>query len=142
LSVLTHQFVEHIPEVLTLGVLYVCIPYATVVHTCCCGCGGEVVTPLSPTDWQLVFDGESVSLEPSIGNWSFACRSHYWIEHNQVRWARRWSEKEIEAGRAKDRIAKDRAFGGPPPRSSASADTTGRKPKRHLWQRLKQLWRG
>jgi len=34
-----------------------------------------VVTPLSPTGWSLIFDGETVSLYPSIGNWNFPCRS-------------------------------------------------------------------
>ena len=77
--ILRHEFVEFIPDKLADGVVYVSIPYATVAHKCCCGCGMEVVTPLSPTDWELIFDGESISLDPSIGNWSFDCKSHYWI---------------------------------------------------------------
>ena len=44
----------------------------------------EVVIPFSPTDWQLAFDGERASLQPSISNWNFACRSHYWIKGNCV----------------------------------------------------------
>jgi len=43
--------------------------------------------PLGPTDWKLTFDGESVSLYPSVGNWNFPCQSHYWIQENKVRWA-------------------------------------------------------
>lgn len=105
---LRHSFVDTVPNKLEVGVLYVCIPYATAVHQCCCGCGNEVVTPLSPDDWELTFNGESVSLNPSIGNWSFACQSHYWIEYNQVWWARRWSRAEIESGRARERLARDR----------------------------------
>lgn len=105
---LTYEFVDHIPNQLSWGVLYISIPFATVVHRCCCGCGNEVVTPLSPTDWQLTFDGESISLHPSIGNWSFDCQSHYWIRHNLVTWAPQWSQAKIAAGRARDRIAKDR----------------------------------
>ena len=54
--VLRHEFVEFIPDKLVDGVIYVSIPYATVAHKCCCGCGMEVVTPLSPTDWELIFD--------------------------------------------------------------------------------------
>ena len=65
--VLTHEFVEFVPDELKERTLYGSIPYKTVVHLCCCGCGREVVTPLSPTDWQLTFDGETVSLHPSIG---------------------------------------------------------------------------
>lgn len=110
-SRLRHEFVEYIPERPENGVLYVSMPYATAVHNCCCGCGREVVTPFSPTDWKLVFDGESVSLTPSIGNWSFDCQSHYWIERDVVRWAGRWSREEIDAGRKRDRIAKAHQHG-------------------------------
>ena len=108
---LEHEFVDHIPDVLDDGVLYVSIPFATAVHRCCCGCGSEVVTPLDPTDWQMTFDGKSVSLCPSIGSWSFDCQSHYWIHRNQVRWARRLSEGGIEKGRARDRFQKAQQFG-------------------------------
>lgn len=101
-----HEFVEFIPANLEAGVVYVSIPYTTVVHRCCCGCDQEVVTPLSPTDWKLVFDGESISLRPSIGNWGLPCQSHYWIVRNQVRWARRWTTAKIAEGRAKDRRRK------------------------------------
>lgn len=103
---LVHEFVEYVPDELAEGVLYVSIPFATAVHRCCCGCGNEVVTPFTPTDWQLSFDGETVSLHPSIGNWSFDCQSHYWIRRNQVRWAERWSPEQIAAGRARDRARK------------------------------------
>ncbi len=105
-TVLTHEFVEHVPGELADGVLYVSIRYATVVHKCCCGCGMEVITPLTPTDWQLTFDGESISLTPSIGNWSFECQSHYWIKRNRVRWAAHWTQEQVDAGRARDRRAK------------------------------------
>lgn len=108
--ILTHQFVEYVPEQLEPGVLYVSIPYATVVHKCCCGCRQEVVTPLSPTDWELTFDGNTVSLDPSIGNWNFPCQSHYWIKRNRVHWAPQWSRADIDAGRAQDRSAKQRYF--------------------------------
>ena len=55
-TVLAFEFVQAIPEKLEDGTLYVSMDYATVVHKCCCGCGREVVTPLSPTDWKLTFD--------------------------------------------------------------------------------------
>ncbi|MDQ8208824.1 DUF6527 family protein [Coraliomargarita sp. SDUM461003] len=93
---LTHQFVEHLPDQLEEGALYISIKFATVAHLCCCGCGNEVITPLSPTDWKLTYDGKSVSLYPSIGSWSLDCRSHYWIKHDKVKWAGSWSKQEIE----------------------------------------------
>jgi hypothetical protein len=128
--VLKHEFVEFVPEQLEDRTVYVCIPFATVVHKCCCGCGREVVTPLTPTDWQLIFDGVSISLHPSIGNWSFPCQSHYWIRHNRVRWAGRWSQQEIEAGRAADAFAKAKYFGedSPTPAQSVPVPTASTKP--------------
>ena|SRR5436190_220592 len=80
----THKFVEFMPERLEPDVLYVSLRFSLVSHLCACGCGQEVVTPLSPKDWQLIFNGETVSLYPSIGNWAFKCRSHYWIEQNRA----------------------------------------------------------
>lgn len=80
----THRFVEFMPEPLEPDVIYVSIRFALVSHLCACGCGEEVVTPLSPEDWQLIFNGETVSLYPSIGNWNFRCRSHYWIDQNRA----------------------------------------------------------
>lgn len=98
---LTHEFVEFIPDHRQLqdGTIYVSILYAIAVHKCCCGCGEEVVTPLSPNGWQLTFDGETISLYPSIGNWDLPCRSHYWIRQDRVQWAPKWSQKEINSQR-------------------------------------------
>lgn len=142
---LEHEFVHYIPEKLEGGKLYVSVVFATVVHRCCCGCGNEVVTPLSPTDWQLTFDGESVSLDPSIGNWSFACQSHYWIRRGQVHWARRWSEQEIRAGRAQDRRSKERFFDEAPhpiaPESEVAERLQPAGSDQRPWQRLMRWWR-
>lgn len=108
---LTHKFVTNIPHSLEPGVLYISIEYATAIHLCCCGCGEQIVTPLTPTDWALTFDGESVSLWPSIGNWSFACRSHYVIERSEVVSSLPWSDSRIELGRFRDKLAKKRYYG-------------------------------
>lgn len=91
-----HRFVEFIPESLEDGVLYIALDYGTVLHKCCCGCGNEVNTPLSPNDWKLIYNGESITLRPSIGNWSFDCRSHYWITNNEIEWAATWNYAQIE----------------------------------------------
>jgi len=103
---LKHEFVEYIPQSLEEGTIYISMPFATAVHRCCCGCGQEVVTPLSPTDWALIFDGETVSLDPSVGNWGFKCESHYWIRRNCVEWAERWTPRQIADGRDRDRWRK------------------------------------
>lgn len=105
-QVVTHAFVEFVPRLLEPGVLYVSLEYATASHSCFCGCGERVVTPLSPTDWRLIFDGRSVSLYPSIGSSSLACRSHYWIDQGTVVWARPTTRAEIETSRRFDRFLK------------------------------------
>ena len=103
---ITHEFVEFVPEQLEEGVLYVSIAYCTAAHQCLCGCGQRVVTPLSPTDWELSFDGRAISLYPSIGSWALPCRSHYWISRGRVRWAGEWSDEQVAAERDADRAAK------------------------------------
>lgn len=80
-------FIVTVPDDLEEGVLYVSMTYATAIHLCACGCREEVVTPISPNDWQLGYDGEDISLTPSIGNWRLPCRSHYWIRSGRVDWA-------------------------------------------------------
>lgn len=101
---LEHRFVEHVPEQLEEGVLYVSIPFETVIHKCCCGCGKEVVTPLSPSAWKLTFNGETISLYPSIGNWSFECKSHYWIKKNRVVWDVPFTNSQIKRVQKRDLI--------------------------------------
>jgi len=107
---LSHKFLKNIPEKLENGVIYISMEYSTAIHKCCCGCGNEVVTPLSPTDWELVFDGKTVSLYPSIGNWSFECQSHYWIINNEVEWGPKWNRKKVERERQKNELNKRKYF--------------------------------
>jgi hypothetical protein len=102
-SILEHEFVVEFPAAPEPGVLYVSLEYGTALHMCCCGCGNRVVTPFSPRDWKLIFDGESVSLDPSIGNWSFPCRSHYWISGGRIQWAAQWSVYRVNRNRGLDR---------------------------------------
>ena len=108
---LEHRFCTHIPEALESGVLYVSMEYATAVHSCCCGCGEEIVTPFTPTDWKMTFDGRAISLWPSVGNWTLPCRSHYVVRDGVVIEAGPWSDEEIAAERRRDRIAKTRYYG-------------------------------
>ena len=104
---LRHEFVDYIPKQLDDGVLYVSIRFGTLVHRCACGCGEEVVTPLGPAEWKLTYDGRTVSLAPSVGNWSFPCRSHYWIDEGNVRWVRGFSEAEVALVRQEARARRD-----------------------------------
>lgn len=96
---LRHQFIDEAPDHMEAGILYVSMPYRTSLHLCCCGCGNQVALPLRPTAWKLTYDGDTITMSPSVGNWSFPCRSHYWIRNNQVEWAGSWTDDEIAAGR-------------------------------------------
>lgn len=144
---LEHRFVEFIPSPLEPGTIYVSMEYATASHLCCCGCGEKVVTPFSPTDWSLLFDGDTISLTPSIGNWGYKCRSHYWIREGRVVWAGSMSDEEIEAGRRADRTAKERYFAdrvskdaGVPARHSSASASHHAEPqprRRGMWEAVK-----
>ena len=134
-TILAHEFVRSIPNKLEERKLYISMDYATVVHTCCCGCRMEVVTPLSPTDWKLTYDGVSISLDPSIGNWSFKCKSHYYIDNSTIRWAGLWSKTQIMAGRAGDRFAKKKYYG-----CTKNDRHTGKAVVKIFWSRLSKLW--
>lgn len=79
------QFVEYIPEnnELIENNLYISEKYKACVHKCLCGCGNIVSTPLNNDGWNLIKHSEDlISLIPSIGNYSFQCRSHYVISKN------------------------------------------------------------
>ena len=108
LAFITPQIVESAPTPLEAGILYISEKYATALHLCCCGCGQEVITPLSSAEWKLHRIGSAVSLSPSIGNWSFACQSHYWIKLNKVLWEKAFSAAEIARVRQRDQRDKDR----------------------------------
>lgn len=95
------RFVDQLPDDLEAGVLYVSMEFATAAHSCACGCGSRVLTPLRSNRWWMTFDGERVWLYPSIGNWNFDCKAHYWIQGNAVRWAAEMTANEIKAIRAR-----------------------------------------
>lgn len=98
LTAITHEFVDYVPTELDEGVLYISTRYTTASHLCACGCGLKVVTPIRPAQWHLLFDGDTVSLFPSVGSHQFPCRSHYFIRRGRIQWERPWSEERAEFG--------------------------------------------
>lgn len=144
--VLAYELVEYIPEELKERTLYISRTYGTAVHKCCCGCGREVVTPLSPTGWKLTFDGRSVSLYPSIGSWSLPCQSHYMIIKNKVVWAPKWSKERVERGRKFEASAKEEYFANAQIRGDQEivpsvVQATGGKANISLWRRIMRWFR-
>lgn len=97
------MFVTQFPAVFEQGVLYVSEEFETAGHLCCCGCGEKVITPLNPAKWNLRKEGGTVSLSPSIGNWNYACKSHYIITKNKVIEAGQLDARKIAAVQIRDR---------------------------------------
>lgn len=139
IEVLKPEFVEFVPDELQPGVLYVSMQFKSVQHLCCCGCGRKVVTPLSPTGWRIEFDGRSVSLKPSIGNWQKECGSHYFITNNRARWAPAWSKEEIAQGIREDVQAKQDYYAERTP--AAACSTTAETPPPEVPSLLERAWR-
>ena len=110
-KVIRHEFVDLIPDFIDEGILYISTTCATATHRCGCGCGEIVVTPIRPSWWTLVWDGKTVTMNPSIGNWSLSCRSHYWIKENKIVWARKWDDLEIKGYDIKDKITRTWCYG-------------------------------
>lgn len=128
------EFVHFIPDKLKDNVIYISTTYATVVHKCACGCGMEVVTPLSPVEWKLIYDGDTISLSPSIGNWSFPCQSHYWLKNNQIIWSSKLSQEQIEFGRKQDRLLREEY--DQKVLSNQNLDSQSSISKNRLWQKI------
>jgi len=135
---LQHRFVDLIPEDADRGILYISMEYATAAHRCCCGCGEEVVTPFSPAQWQMSFNGDAVSLHPSVGNWNLRCQSHYVVRDGRVIEAPKWTKEEIEAGRRSDAKARARYFSE---EKIPATVATVVPPSRSVWNRVKR-WFG
>lgn len=138
---LSHQFVEFMPPQLEEHTVYISTTYKTAIHLCCCGCGGKVVTRLSPRHWKLIFDGETISLVPSIGNWSFQCRSHYWVERSRVKWDGDWTDEEVAAEQENEEREEERYLAGSqklPEQAEPESALSHPADKCGLWQRFKQ----
>lgn len=121
---ITPEFVDRIPRVLDDGVLYISEKFSTSAHNCCCGCGGKVVLPLKAGRWTLKNRAGRISLSPSVGNWSSACQSHYWIEDNGIRWSTTFTSSQIAANRAHDKQVLE------------DAHRVRRMRERRLWDRM------
>lgn len=138
------SMVEFVPETLREGVLYVSMTYMTSSHLCACGCRREVVTPLSPRDWSISIRKERATLRPSIGNWSFPCRSHYWIIDNQVRWAGDMPDVLVQRGREISRQNKERYYSSRKQQADADlqrnqiADKS--RPQVSFWRRIMRFF--
>lgn len=146
LKSITPEFVEFIPRELKPGLLYISERFNTASHLCACGCGEKVVTPLSPASWKLEkHSANVVSLNPSIGNWNYACRSHYWIRKNRIEWAAQMSQKQIAYVQKKDladqakyveNVNKLKSGPSAPSSKSVPAASPNKKSNQSFWQQI------
>lgn len=79
-----HVYVDYMPDVLEEGIIYISELCKVSIHNCLCGCGEETVLPLMNGQWTLLKNGDKISFTPSIGNFQFACKSHYIITNNKA----------------------------------------------------------
>jgi hypothetical protein len=132
---------DEFPRVLEEGVLYISEECELAAHKCCCGCGEDVFTPLRPSRWRLIRNGGRVSLYPSIGNWKFACRSHYWIRDNRVIPSYAIDDEQIAQVIAQDELAREKYFAqsqsAPPSSGSQKAAADPRHWLERLFDRLR-----
>lgn len=135
---ITHEFVDAAPSQREEGKLYISLKYRTAIHSCFCGCGAKIVTPIKPTKWKFLFDGDTISLFPSVGNWSYPCRSHYIIKNGRAMPAGDMTQEEIAHGRERDRAAENAYFGvGAPTRSPERSEDRPPAKKGGFWAWLR-----
>jgi len=115
--------VEYVPRTLEPHAFYISEGYRTTAHLCACGCGTKVFLPLSPAEWCVRFDEAGITVRPSVGNWDFPCRSHYFITENAVQWAGAWDQNRVEQARRRDGQDMDTHFDA--------------RKRRELWRRLR-----
>lgn len=104
-SEVSFEFVDLLPPVLKDGVVYISIEHRTIVHNCCSGCGERVVLGIGPAEWALTYDGETISLNPSVGAGALTCNSHYWIKKNKVAWVKPLTATQTKESQLADREA-------------------------------------
>lgn len=90
---ITPVFVETIDKELEEGILYISEKYEVAIHLCACGCKCKTVTPLKTIagvgGWNLTKNINTISLSPSIGNFSGEApnyHAHYYITNNKIVW--------------------------------------------------------
>ena len=128
---LDFEFVDDIPQILpAAGTIYISIPRRTTAHLCLCGCGEKVAHPLRPNRWSIQYDGETISMSPSVGNSGLACKSHYWIKRSRVEWRPPLTDREISLGLSRDE------WRSRPQSASDAGNSPADQVEPPLWRRL------
>lgn len=86
------EFILTMPEEIKEGILYISMEYGASEHRCPCGCGESTYLPFNtetvdnPHEWKLTNNNNLITLEPSVGSFQIACKSHYYIRENKIVW--------------------------------------------------------
>jgi hypothetical protein len=130
-TIVKFEFVDNIPQSLPAeGTIYISIPRRTTAHLGLGGCGEKVVHPLRPHRWSLSYDGETISMSPSIGNSGLACKSHYWIKNSHIDWWPPLTDREIALGLTRD------GWGERQTTATESREQPTARPKIPWWRRF------
>ena len=83
-------FTEIITDNLKPENLYISEKYKVAIHLCACGCGNKTVMPFDSEyneyGWKLTNNNGLISFNPSVGNFQYPCKSHYFIVDNEIKW--------------------------------------------------------
>ena len=95
---------------------------------------------------EMIYNGEAISLKPSVGNWSFDCKSHYWITNNEVEWSLKWSDKTISEVRAVEDSERKKYYRNKDSQNieeslSDSVEFSRPEPKRKSWFQKLLFWK-
>lgn len=82
------EYVDNVPALSGMkeGVLYINKNDKWTLHLCPCGCGKPVMLPIGDYAWTLTERDKGVTMRPSVGNFDFPCKSHYYITVNKIEW--------------------------------------------------------
>ena len=80
-----YEAVEHIPKVLSPGVVYHNVEFEIAALECACGCGHRI-SLLVPDGHRILVQGNVPSITPSILVADAPCHSHYYITDGEVDW--------------------------------------------------------
>ena len=96
----------------------------------------------------MIFDGETVSLHPSIGSFKLDCKSHYYISRGVVEWSGAWSDKRVATARRHDESEKREYYKNRQKIAvkSEMSDVdvqpkSGEEMPTGLWLRMQKLWK-
>lgn len=85
-----YRLVERIPKQMEEGILYHTEEFELAGMLCACGCGHRI-TLIVPDSHRVWDDGGYATIQPSVGVFDAACKSHYVIRAGNVQWLRAFS---------------------------------------------------